>query len=74
MDYLTYSKRLEYLKEMIEKGQICHTKCIERKFECCNKTARNMINSLRELGYDIKFCRKNKKYFLKNSNGNDFTA
>ena len=74
MDYLTYLKRLQYLKELIEKGQIQKTTCIENKFNCCNKTARNMINVLREQGVEVEFCRTRKKYWVKNLYGNDFTA
>jgi len=64
-DYLTYSKRLEYLLELIEKGWIYSPKQICEKFNCSDKTARNMINSLREKGYCINYCKVFKKYFLK---------
>lgn len=66
MDYITYSKRLEYLLEMIEKGWICSPKQIFNKFDCCDKTARNMINNLREKGHKIEYSKIAHKYFLKN--------
>lgn len=65
MDYITYSQRLDYLLEMIGKGYINSPKQIAEKFDCCDKTARNMINKLREKGHKIEFCKLNKKYFLK---------
>jgi len=65
-DYLTYSKRLEYLLELIEKGWINTPKQICEKFNCCDKTARNMINRLRKSGFEIEYCKCRKKYYLKN--------
>lgn len=64
-DYLTYSKRLEYLLESIEKGWVNSPKQICEKFSCCDKTARNMINRLREKGCCINYCKVFKKYFIK---------
>jgi hypothetical protein len=65
-DYVTYIERLDYLKELFEKGRISSPKQICEKFECCDKTARNMINVLREKGLEIEYCKKSKKYYLKN--------
>lgn len=48
MNYLMHNQRLNYLLEMIEKERISSPKQIARKFDCCDKTARNMINELRE--------------------------
>jgi len=66
MDYLSYSERLDYLLELIEKSSVSSPKQIANKFNCCDKTARNMINVLREKGYDIVYCRYSKKYLLNN--------
>ena len=65
MDYLTYSKRLEYLLESIEKGWINTPKQVCEKFNCSDKTARNMINRLREMGHCIEYCKVFRKYYLK---------
>ena len=73
-DYIKYNERLNYLLELITKGIISSPRQICVRFECCDKTARNMINTLRDMGYDIKYCRYNKKYFINNSNGNYFTV
>ena len=56
---------MEYLLEMIEKGQIDTPQIITEKFNCCDKTARNMINRLQEMGYAIEYCKTTKKYIKK---------
>ncbi len=66
MDYLTYSNRLDWLLELIENGWISTPEQICEKFNCCDKTARNMINILRKKGYKISYCKISKKYFLEN--------
>lgn len=65
MNYLAHTKRLDYLLEMIEKGRISSPKQIAQKFDCCDKTARNMINELREKGHNIKYIRALGKYLVK---------
>ncbi len=50
---------------MIEKGWIYSPKQISNKFGCCDKTARNMINNLREKGHKIEYSKIAHKYFLK---------
>ncbi len=64
MDYITYSERLDYLLELIDKKQISSPKQIAQKFGCCDKTARNMVNALRQKGYNIKYCKQTVKYFI----------
>lgn len=66
MNYKSYSERLDYLLELIKKGNISSPKQIAQKFNCCDKTARNMVNTLREKGYDIEYCRIRAIYFVKN--------
>lgn len=66
MDYLTYAEKLNYLLEMIEKGQLFSLKQASEKFECSKRTIRRMINTLRKQGYPIKYNRVNKKYFIEN--------
>lgn len=64
MDYITYTARLEYLLELIEKGQCYSPTIIAQKFNCTERTVRNMINRLREKGYVIIYCKSNKKYMI----------
>jgi biotin operon repressor len=58
MDYKTYAQRLDYLKELIEKGQLSSPKDLSEKFECSERTISKMINDLRESGIEIKYSRK----------------
>lgn len=66
MDYITFSERLDYLLEMAKKGRISSPKQISQKLNCCDKTARNMINALRRKGYNIGYYRTTAKYFIEN--------
>lgn len=64
MDYLTYSEKIKYLLEMIEKERLFSTKQASEKFECSESTIKRMLKTLREQGYPIKYCKKIKKYFI----------
>ncbi len=64
MGYYTYSERVEYILELVKKEQLCSPKELAKKFDCSEKTIRNMINFLRDKGFDIQYCKKRKKYFL----------
>ncbi|MCF8303279.1 MAG: HTH domain-containing protein [Bacteroidales bacterium] len=65
MDYLTYSEKLNYLLEMIEKGQLFSLKQASEKFGCSQRTIIRMINTLREQGHNINYCKTTRKYFVK---------
>jgi len=65
MDYLTYTERINYLITLIEKGQVKSPNCIAKRFNCTEKTIRNMINRLREQGHNIIYSKCCKKYILK---------
>jgi biotin operon repressor len=64
MDYKTYAQRLDYLKELIEKGQLSSPKDLSEKFECSERTISKMINDLRESGIEIKYSRKKFNRFI----------
>jgi len=64
MDYKTYSQRLEYLRELIEKGQLSSPQDLSERFECSERTIRKMINDLRDGGLETKYLRKKLKYFV----------
>jgi len=72
MDYLSYTEKLNYLLEMIEKGRLLSLKQASEKFDCSERTIRRMINRLREQGYQIKYSRKNMIYFIENSKRTKF--
>jgi len=65
MNYLIYTQRIGYLKEMIEKGRLTSPQDAAKRFNCNERTIRRMIQILREQGCNIKYCRKNMRYFLK---------
>ncbi|UII23442.1 HTH domain-containing protein [Fulvivirga ligni] len=64
MDHFTYSKRLSYILELIEKRRLSSPKDLTDKFGCSERTVRKMINDLRRDGHSIRYSRKNFKYFL----------
>jgi len=66
MDYHTYSKRLQYILDLIKRGGLSSPCDLTKKFECTEKTVRKMINDLRKEGHRIKYCRKRFKYFVEN--------
>jgi len=53
MDYLTYSERLNYLLEMIEKGQLLSLKQASVKFGCSESTIKRMLQTIRKQGHHI---------------------
>ena len=65
MDYNTYSKRLMYLLEIINKGQCFSLKQIATKFDCSERTIKRMIAQLRKDGYVIDYCYSQKKFIRK---------
>ena len=64
MDFISYSRRLDYLLELIEHGGANTPKQLAKQFNCCDKTARNMINKLREKGHKIAYSKGNQKYYI----------
>ena len=64
MDYITYFNRTNYVLELIKNGQLRSPKDLAVKFDCNEKTVRNMINHLRDMGHHVTFCRKNGKYMI----------
>lgn len=66
MNYITYSERLIYLIDLIRTERNSSPKIVAERFGCSEKTIRNMINHLRDKGFEIKYSKFNKKYFLRN--------
>ncbi|PIQ34956.1 MAG: hypothetical protein COW63_02800 [Bacteroidetes bacterium CG18_big_fil_WC_8_21_14_2_50_41_14] len=65
MDYISYTEKLNYLHEMIEKGQLLSLKQVSEKFDCSERTIQRMIHILRKQGYQIIYSKTNRKYFKK---------
>lgn len=66
MNAFQYYKRIPYLLELIQKERASSPKDLSTKFNCSEKTIRNMIVVLRNEGYNIKFCKDRAKYMIVN--------
>lgn len=65
MDYLTYTEKLKYLLEMIEKGRMTSLQQTAKKFDCSTSTIKRMLTFLRANGHKIVYCRTINKFVLK---------
>ena len=65
MDYYSYSKRVEYLLEMIKKNRCISIGQVASIFSCSNRTVKRMLALLRENGNEIEYCRKQKIFKVK---------
>lgn len=64
---MTYSERKEkesHLLYLIEQKRLTSLEKVAKDFECSERTIKRMLNSLREEGYNILYCRKSNKYLL----------
>ena len=66
MTYNERKKRLDYLLEMIEKGQCNSTSQMAQKFNCSTRTIERMLAELRNDGKDVNYCRESNKYKIIN--------
>ena len=64
MDYYNYSRKLDYLKNLIERGKLNSPSQVSDKFECSERTIRRMIEHLKKTGCKIEYCRKTGRYKL----------
>jgi Mn-dependent DtxR family transcriptional regulator len=62
MNYLTYSLKLEDLKNFIKNGWIKTPKDIAQKLKVSERTALRLISRLKESGKDIRYSAKEKSY------------
>ena len=65
MTFQEYASRVEYLKHLIEKGQVNSPIQIAKKWDCSEKTVRRMINCLRSEGLDIIYDKTLRRYIIK---------
>jgi len=65
MNARTYMQRLAYLEECIRKGRIHGIETIRRQFDCCDKTARNLVAELKAAGIDVHYSRALRKFFIR---------
>ncbi|MBA3985768.1 MAG: HTH domain-containing protein [Flavobacteriales bacterium] len=66
MAYETYTERLDYLLELALKQNLKSIKQISEKFNCSESTIKRMLKTLRNKGYNIKYCPVEKKFIEKN--------
>lgn len=59
-----YVEQLKYLEACIRTGRVEGVQSIQAKFGCCEKTARNMIIELKEMGIPISYSRTSRKYYI----------
>jgi len=63
MNFLERKEKLDYLLEMIEKERLISLKQAAEKFECSKRTIKRMISDLRNMGYDITYCKRRKRFY-----------
>ncbi len=64
MNYITYQKRLDYTLTLIQKEQLQSPVQLAQRFECSEKTARRMIQTLKNLGHNITYSKAERKYCI----------
>ena len=66
MKYHEYSEKLEHLQWLIKTQQLRSLSQAAEKYSCSISTVKRMIENLRIKGYDVKYCKKNRFFFLDN--------
>tara|TARA_R110000868_G_scaffold379872_1_gene645835 strand:+ start:41 stop:238 length:198 start_codon:yes stop_codon:yes gene_type:complete len=62
MTFAERKRQLEYLLEMVQKGRCISAQQVAEKFDCSKRTAKCMIEELRDDGHDIVYCKQTKKF------------
>ncbi|MBA3901762.1 MAG: HTH domain-containing protein [Bacteroidetes bacterium] len=62
MDFATYSVRLEYLLDMAIQDRLLSINQVSEKFNCSERTINRMLNALRDKGFDIEYCKRQKRF------------
>ncbi|WP_425593916.1 HTH domain-containing protein [Marinifilum flexuosum] len=62
MDYITYTKKLSYIKFLAKRGATGTRKELSEKLNVSESTIKRMIRSLRILGTDIEYCNYSRSY------------
>jgi len=64
MDYLTYAKKLDYIKWLAKRKATGGRKDLANKMDVSVSTVKRMIRNLRTDGTNIKYCRMRRSYVL----------
>ena len=65
---MTYKERKEkekHLLYLVEMGWLTSIEKVAKDYGCSKRTILRMISSLREEGYNIQYCKKRFKYYVK---------
>ena len=64
MDFNSYSQKLESIKYYIESNICLNAVSLSLKLGIPKRTILRMVDSLRQKGVPIIYCKKKKKYFI----------
>lgn len=64
MNFIDYSEKLEAVFLLVERKATGSPNELANKLNVSEKTARRMVNCLRQRGEKIKYCRINQSYIL----------
>ena len=64
MTYREYAEKLSTIKYLVKKNATGRPAKLAEKLQVSEKTARRMINCLRQQGINIKYCRIKQSYIL----------
>lgn len=64
IDHLTYQRHMDYVLELVKKGGLNSPSDLTSKFNCTEKTIRNILKGLKDKGYPIRYSKSQKKYIL----------
>ncbi|NMH89376.1 helix-turn-helix domain-containing protein [Flavivirga algicola] len=65
MTYTEKKQKENHLLYLIEQERLFSLKKVANDYNCSIRTVKRMLSNLRDEGYVIKYCRKGKKYILK---------
>lgn len=66
MRFIERKKRVTYLLELIQKGRLLSIRSISDKFDCSDRTAKRLLDDLRDEGHPVEYDRQGKKFVIKN--------
>jgi biotin operon repressor len=64
IDHLTYQQHMDYVLDLVKKGRLSSPNDLITKFNCTEKTVRNILKGLKLKGYPIKYSKSLKRYIL----------
>lgn len=65
MTYAERKRKEKHLLYLIEHERLVSLAKVAKDYNCSVRTLKRMLNSLKEEGYPIRYCRKSNKYLLR---------